>query len=42
MKINFPFMLVENSIWPLTSSFSALSLLLGAVMLFHMKIGEWN
>lgn len=32
-------MLVENSIWPLTTSFSALSLLIGGVMLFHMKIG---
>ena len=35
-------MLVENSYGLFTSSVSALSLLLGAVMLFHMKIGEWN
>ena len=39
MKINFPYMLVENSIWPSTTAISALSLLLGSVMLFHMKIG---
>jgi cytochrome c oxidase subunit 3 len=39
MKINFPFMLVDNSLWPATTSVSALSLLLGGVMLFHMKIG---
>lgn len=39
MKINFPYMLVENSIWPATTAVSALSLLLGSIMLFHMKIG---
>lgn len=39
MKINFPYMLVENSIWPITSSISALSILLSAIMLFHKKIG---
>ena len=39
MKINFPYMLVENSIWPATTSFSILSLLIGLTMTFHMKIG---
>lgn len=39
MKINFPFMLVENSIWPLTTAISTLSLLIGSVMLFHLKNG---
>ena len=39
MKINFPFMLVENSIWPITTAISTLSLLLGTTMLFHMKTG---
>jgi cytochrome c oxidase subunit 3 len=29
MKINYPYMLVENSIWPLASSLSVLSLLIG-------------
>jgi len=32
-------MLVENSIWPLTTSLSGISVLLGSVMLFHMKKG---
>ena len=32
-------MLVENSLWPATTAVSALSILLGTVMLFHMKIG---
>lgn len=32
-------MLVENSIWPCTTALSSMSLLLGLVMLFHMKIG---
>lgn len=39
MKINFPYMLVDNSLWPSTTAISSLSLLLGAVMLFHMKKG---
>ena len=32
-------MLVENSIWPSTTAFSALSILLGGVMTFHIKKG---
>lgn len=39
MKINFPFMLVDNSLWPFTTAFSTLSLLLGTVMIIHMKKG---
>lgn len=32
-------MLVENSLWPATTALSVLSLLIGSVMLFHMKSG---
>ena len=40
MKINYPYMLVENSIWPLTTIISVFSLLLGMTILFHNNNGE--
>lgn len=42
MKINFPFMLVENSIWPLTTAISTLSMLLSSIMIFNKKIGGFE
>jgi len=39
MKLNFPYMLVENSIWPLTTIISVLSLLLDLTVVFHTNLG---